>query len=405
MRVRGDLREFPFRPGSDGEFSIVGKASGVTLAYAEHWPAITGIAGEIEIAGAGIEIRAERGDALGAEIGRTVAAIPDMFRDERLRVEGTARGPTDAFLRFIETSPVNDMIGRFTEGWRAQGAGELALAFELPLDRVEEARVAGSYALADNRLVLGPGEPALESANGRVSFTERTVRAEAVRAQLFGGPLTFGFASREGGEVALSGEGRFDAAALAREQGWTLGERMRGGATYRLGMTYRGRFADVVVESDLQGVALDLPAPLAKRADERWPSRLERRAGRPTGEAGRAVRRDTAALTLGEVASVLAEVRYDAATPILERAAVGLGGVGVALPRESGIVVAANVQALDLDRLRALLPRETGDGGARAQRRARAARRVAGCDQRADGDPRRARAPVQRRQRSRSGAG
>ncbi|MCL4799516.1 MAG: TIGR02099 family protein [Burkholderiales bacterium] len=362
VRVRGDLREFPFGSGSNGEFSIVGKASGATLAYAEGWPAVTGIQGEIEIAGPGIEIRAERGSVLGAEIGRTVAAIPDMFRDERLHVDGTASGPTDAFLRFIETSPVNEMIGRFTEGWRAQGAGRLALKFELPLDGDADARIAGSYELADNRLVLGPGEPALERTTGRVSFTERTVSAEAVRTQLFGGPLTLGFATREGGTVVLSGEGRFDAAALAREQGWALGERVKGGASYRLGMTYRGRFADVVVESDLQGVALDLPAPLAKRADERWPSRLERTTGKPAAEGGRSVRRDTVSFALGEAASGIAEVRYDGTTPALERVAVGLGGVGVALPRDPGIVLAANVPALDLDRFRALLPRDAAQG-------------------------------------------
>lgn len=368
VRLRGDLREFPFPRGTDGVFSIVGKATGATLAYAQGWPEVTGIDGEIELAGTGIEVRTEGGNVLGARIGRTVAAIPDMFVEERLHVDGTASGPTEAFLKFIESSPVNAYIGRFTEGWRAQGAGRLALKIDMPLGRAAETRVAGSYELADNRLTLGPGEPPIVGTTGRVTFTESTVGAKAIQARLFGGPLAFDFASRGDGTVALAGQGRFDAATLAREQGWPrLAERVQGSASYRLGMTYRGRVADVTVESDLQGVALDLPEPLAKIAAARWPSRLERTTGSAPGEGGRAVRQDRVTLALGKAVSAIGELRQREGGLRLERAAVGIGGVGVALPREPGALVAVNVPELDLDGYRALLaPRDAGAARATA---------------------------------------
>jgi len=362
IRVRGDLKDFPFGRGSDGVFSIVGKASGATLAYAEGWPEITGIDGEIEISGTSLEIRAARGNVLGASIGPTVAAVPDMFRDEHVRVEGTATGPTDEFLKFIETSPVNAMIGRFTEGWRAQGSGRLALRLDMPLANIPGTRIAGSYELRENRIVMGPDEPALARTSGTVAFTEAGVSAQAIQAHVFGGPLAFGFTTRADGAVALTGEGTLDAAALVRENGWPLGERVQGNASYRLGMTYRGRIADVVVETDLEGVALDLPAPLGKGAGERWPSKLERTSGSAPDAAGRPGRRDMVSLALGKNVSVLAAMREIDGTLKLQRAAVGVGEVGVALPREPGVLVAVNLPELDLDRFRALLPQKSGAG-------------------------------------------
>jgi len=363
MTLRGDLKDFPFRPGTDGVFSIMGKATGATLAYAEGWPEITGIDADIQIAGPGLEIRTERASVLGARIGPTRAAIPDMFENEELLVEGIATGPTDEFLKFIEASPVNGMIGRFTEGWRAQGSGRLALKLEMPFGQIAETKVAGSYELADNRIAPGPGEPALARTSGTVEFTEDSVTGESFEAQVFGGPIAFGFATRADRTVALYGQGTLSAAALARENGWPLAERLQGSASYRLGMTYRGRIADVVLESDLEGIALDLPAPLAKRADERWPSKLERTTGSTPDPRGGTARRDTVSITLGSQLSALAEMRELDGTLGLARAAVGVGGVGVALPREPGVLVAVNTPDLDLDRYRALLPQGAAAGG------------------------------------------
>ncbi|MCC6608265.1 MAG: TIGR02099 family protein [Burkholderiales bacterium] len=362
LTLRGDLKDFPFRAGTDGVFRIAGRATGATVAYAEGWPEITGVDGEIELTGPGLQIRVERGSVLGARIGPTLAAIPDTFHDERLHVEGTATGPTGEFLRFIEVSPVNQMIGRFTEGWRAEGPGKLALRIDMPFDRIAATKVAGSFELADNRIAPGLEEPALARTNGTVTFTEAGVAATDIRAQVFGGPLAFGFATREDGAVALSGQGTFDASALARENGWPLAERLQGNAAYQLRMTYHGRIADVAIESDLAGVTLDLPPPLAKSAGERWPSRLERTSRAAPDAAGRPVRRDTVSLAIGAQVSATAQLREIDGGLALERAAVGVGGVAAALPREPGVLVAVNVPDVDLDRFRALLPQAAGEG-------------------------------------------
>jgi uncharacterized protein YhdP len=140
-------------------------------------------------------------------------------------------------------------------------------------------------------------------------------------------------------------------------------------------MTFRGRYADVSAESDLVGVAFDLPAPFGKAAAEQWPSKAERTVGRVTGgrvtdrsstePAGQLVRQDTISVAIGKILNAQAQTRIVNGAMALERAAIGIGPAGVALPRESGVLVVANLPELDLDTLSGLVPRDASSAGAR----------------------------------------
>ncbi|MCG6874360.1 MAG: TIGR02099 family protein [Betaproteobacteria bacterium] len=366
IHVQGDLGEFPFRDGKGGVFRITGNATGVALRFAEGWPDLTGIGGEFEIDSQVLRIRAASGEMLGARVRSLRAGVPDLFsNDERMSVAGEAEGDTAAFLKIVAQSPVNEQIGGFTEGWSAEGRGKLALKFELPFARIHEAKVAGSYQLTDTRLMPGPEIPELSHVNGTVSFTETDVSAKRIAAEIYGGPLAFEFATRGDGTVALKGAGSFDAGRLAREGRVPLAERAQGGADYRLAMTFRGRDADFSVESDLVGVALALPPPFRKDAADPWPSRVERTIGRVPDVGGGSIRQDTVSVALGKILNAQAQIRVAQGVSEIERAAIGIGSAGVAMPREHGVLVAVNLPELDLDALSGLVPRETLSGGTR----------------------------------------
>jgi uncharacterized protein (TIGR02099 family) len=323
---------------------------------------------------------------LGARINTVRATIPDLFADdERANITGEAEGASAAFLKVIAESPVNEKIGGFTEGWGAEGEGKLAMKFAFPFARVNEIKVAGSYRFIDNRIMPGPEIPELSAVNGTVSFTESAVSAKRIDAQIHGGPLAFSFATRGDGTVALTGDGSLDAQRLARESGFPLAERIRGTADYRLAMTFRGRYADVSAESDLEGVEFDLPAPFGKASAEKWPSKAERTVGRVTvgrvsdgrvndgqvddglasEQGGRSVRQDTISVAIGKILNAQAQTRIVNGATALDRAAIGIGPAGVALPRESGVLVVANLPELDLDTLSGLVPRDATSAGAR----------------------------------------
>jgi uncharacterized protein (TIGR02099 family) len=357
VRLKGNLGDFPFRDGKDGVFRVTGTATGVALRYAAGWPEIAGIDGDFEIDSRVLDIHATSGEMLGARIDSLHAKVPDVFSDdERMEMSGKATGPTAAFLKIIAQSPVNAMTGDFTDGWSAEGEGKLALRFAFPFARVHEAKAEGSYRFAENRLAPGPEIPELSSVNGTVSFTEAEVSADDIRAQILGGPLAFAFSSRGDGTVALTGNGTLDAARLAHDAKIPLADLVRGHADYRLAMTYRGRFADFSVASDLVGVAFDLPAPFGKSAADPWPSKVERTIGHASDAQGQSARLDTISVALGKILNGRAQVRVDSGAGTLERLAVGIGSAQAALPRERGAIVSVDLPELDIDALGQVVP-------------------------------------------------
>jgi len=365
IRLKGDLADFPFRDGKGGIFRITANATGAALRYVDGWPEISGIDGDFEIDSQAIHVRATSGDVLGVHVRTARGTVPDAFSDdERMSVTGEAEGDTVEFLKFIDRTPVKEMISGFTEGWRAEGRGRLALKIEFPFARTNEAKVEGSYRFTDNRLLPGPEIPELAALNGTATFTEDAVRAKGMRAQLYGGPLTFDFTTRGNSTVTLHGEGRLDAERLARDAGFPLAERVRGGTDYRLDMTFRGRHADFAAESDLVGVALDLPAPFAKAPADPWPSKVERVIGRAAVAGGE--RRDMVSVALGTLVSAQLETRVVGGASTLERGTIGVGAAKAAAPTAPGLLVAVDLPELDLDTLGRLVPHEVGRSGAAA---------------------------------------
>ena len=366
VRLKGDLGDFPFRDGKGGVFRITATATGAALRYADGWPEVSGIDGDIQIDSQVLDIRATSGHMLGAEVKAVHATVPDLFSDdERIAISGEAEGPTAAFLKIIAESPINAKTSGFTDGWSAEGRGKLALKFGFPLARMQETKASGSYRFTDNRLSPGPEIPELSGVNGTVSFTEADVSAKGIEARILGGPLTFGFATRDDGTVALTGNGMLDTERLARDSGFPLADRIKGQAAYRLGMTYRGRYADFVVESDLVGAALNFPAPFGKAAADRWPSKVERTIGRAPGADGQPARVDTIKAALGTILNGQAQVRVGNGVATLEKVAVGVGSAEVALPRERGALVAVDLPEIDLDALDELVPHDAGSASAK----------------------------------------
>jgi uncharacterized protein (TIGR02099 family) len=347
LRLKGNLDEFPFAEGKGGVFQVVAKVSGATLDYASGWPRIENIAGDLVFRGRRMDVHARQGTILGVRLSRVHAEIPDLLAEnEMLRVTGEAEGATRDFLAFLEMSPVLGMIDRFTEGWRVEGPGRLALKLAIPLAAPERSRVTGTYQFAGNTLVSDPDLPPLEQASGRIEFTESAVRAQNVTATLLGGPVTISATTERDATVRVNIQGRIQADAARRSVSnpfWA--QQLRGTTDWRALFTLRKRSADVVIESSLQGLAMDLPAPLVKTAAESLPLRFERRS------LGAGLER--LGLAFGDVVSMNLVRRVEGERVAIVRGAVRFGGAA-GEPERPGVWVSGAVKALDLDRWLAL---------------------------------------------------
>ena len=360
LRLKGDLRHFPFDDPKQGSLQVAAKVRGVNFDYAPGWPRLEGLNGELVFEGRQMRVFASNGAILGARIANVKATIPDLYHgNEALSVEGQAEGSTSEFLRFVQSSPVAGFIDGFTEDMRATGNGRLQLKLDLPIRRLQQTRVTGSFQLAGNQVVIDPAFPPLTQVGGRIDFTESGINARNLSCQFLGGPAAISAATQTDGTVLVSAQGTATVAGARRLIDLPLQDHLSGSAAWRGSLSIKRRAFEMVVESNLQGVAVDLPPPLGKTAAESMAFRLERTNSAQSEALGRfqvqrlPARGDAVMLTIGRAVSGVIVRAREGDRLMVERAALGLNERAPGLERP-GLAVAGSLPYLDLDHWRAL---------------------------------------------------
>ncbi|MDR0576903.1 MAG: TIGR02099 family protein [Candidatus Accumulibacter sp.] len=363
--LKGDLKDFPFLDERLGRFLVTVKARDAILDYGEGWPRIEAIQGDLRFEGSGMTIEARQGRILDARLGDTRVWIPDFDAQVPLLfVKGQADGPTAEFLKFIDRSPVAGWIDHFTQGMRATGAGHLDIDLTIPLDesRLGESKVAGAYRFTNDELTVDAALPPLRQVNGSLRFSGRGLDVPEIDAALFGGPLKIRGGTQKDGRVLMTVDGLADMERLRRQSPHPALAGLSGTVPYRGEIRIDGRNADIVVESDLVGLASTLPEPFAKAAGETLPLRFEKRLLPTPENAARtdAAIRDQIGVSLGSLleARIVRRKTADGFAP--ERGAVAIGRP-LRLP-EKGFALGVTAKRLNLDAWRGLFDAAASGG-------------------------------------------
>ena len=381
IRVRGDLHDFPFtRPGT-GEFRISTRVSGVTYAYVPRsllrgpgqWRALTGLSGELVFDRNTMQVNGARGGFAGAP-GLQVqaeASIADLAASQ-VTVTGQVTGPLAEALGVFNASPVALSMGSPFAGTSATGSSDLRLRLAIPVSQADRSTVQGSVTFSNNDLQVTPDVPPLSRLRGVVSFTERGFSLAGVQGRGLGGDVRIEGGSRPSASSAL------DAGSVIRVQGTATAEGLRqarelgavarmarqaaGATAYAATLGLRPGGVDVLVTSNLQGLALSLPAPFSKPAEGNLPLRFEvlRQPG-----AGRAI--DQLSLEVGRLAAVTYQRDISGPEPRVLRGAIGVGlvaGESAPLP-EQGVYANVSLAQFNVDAWESLLfpPRAAPGGG------------------------------------------
>ncbi len=365
LRLKGDLRDFPFLDPAQGQFQVAAKVSGAVLDYASGWPRIEDIEGDLLFEGDKINILGRSGSILGVKLANVRVVLPSMLDpDPQLHIDGTAEGPTSLFLDYIRQSPVRRMVEGATDGMGSLGRGKLRLNLELALHAMAKSKIAGDYSFAANTVTVDARLPPIERAGGRVSFTESSIAIQDVRGQLFGDQVRISGGSKPGSSVVVNAEGRATVEGIRPLFDHPWRRRLAGAARYTATVAVKEGRAHVTFESPLEGVSSSLPAPLAKGAAETLPLRLEVLPGEG---------RDRISFSLGPaagriVAAEFLRVAPDAGPLQVQRSVVTFypaAGETPRIPERRGMTLRGALPALELDRWLPLLA-EGGAGGGNA---------------------------------------
>lgn len=346
MELVGNLASFPFRDRKSGRFVISAKGRDVVMNYHRDWPLVTDLDGDFAIDGARLSVVATRGRVLGVTAAKARAEIADYTAARPLlAIDIDVTAATASFLRFVDASPVADWLDHLTDGAKASGNSRLGLKLQFPLGNAAGNRVAGEFDFLNDDVDL-VGVPQISQLSGRLDFTEASVRAPELEADIGGGKARFSVASGDG-KVQVNGGGTASVAALGREFDVPLADTLSGSFDWKIAVGLQGRVASWTLDSDLAGAAIDLPAPMGKTAGERVPLKVERHA---TIERGG---EDSLTVTYGNVGRLQLERKLEAAGASIERALLLLGPAA-AVPRVdrlplSGFWVRGQLPELSID--------------------------------------------------------
>lgn len=389
FRVKGDLRDFPFIDPRQGEFRISADVRDVTYAFvprsvtraAVAWPALTELAGELVFERNGMQVKRATGRFAGATAlkVKAEAQIPN-WNSTVVGVTGDVRGPLPQALAVVNNSPVSAMIGQALAKATASGNADVRLKLELPVAALEKSRVQGSVTLSGNDIQITPDSPLLARSTGAVTFSERGFALVGTRARALGGEVRLEGGTR--GVAAAAPAAGGDAGVFLRAQGNATAEGLRqarelgfvsrvardaaGSAAYNLTLAFRRNVPEISVTSNLQGLALNLPAPLAKAADAVLPLRYENTLLREQPAAGAAAGtarlQDQISLEIGRLAAINYVRDISGAEPRVLRGAILVGtGPGESDPvLEQGVMANINLASVNFDAWEDVLGRAAG---------------------------------------------
>ncbi|MDN3918785.1 YhdP family protein [Roseateles violae] len=367
FKLRGDLADFPFdaAPGR-GQFRIATQARDIELAYVPPapgqplaWPVLEHIDAELIFERGSMTIRDGRARTLGYELTGIEGGIKDLIHKPVLLIDGAGRGPLAELLRFVRASPVDEWTGHAMGQATSTGQANLKLNLQLPLADIAQAGVKGSVQLLGNDLRIRPDVPLLANARAKVDFDRKGVTVSAGQARVLGGDATFEGGTQRDGSLRFTGQGVASAEGLRRagELGFVprLAQAASGQAAYRLQLGFNNGQTEFAVTSNLQGMAMDLPAPLRKEAEAALPLRVQTTALAPG--------RDELRVELGT--TLLAQYQRDVAgdsTRVL-RGALAVQDALPALPA-SGVLAQARLGNVNLDAWAATAQRLAGGAAA-----------------------------------------
>jgi uncharacterized protein (TIGR02099 family) len=280
------------------------------------------------------------------------AIIPDLSsHDMMLGVDGEAAGPLQEFVAFANESPVAEWIGHFTDETRASGNAKLGLKLQLPLNHMLESKVQGMLQLANNNVTLQNALPPLSAANGKLEFHEKGFSLNGIKAGFLGGPVVISGGTQRDGGILVKADGSLSADGIRKTYPTPVtqrsSERIAGGARYSTSIRIKNKRPEIVVESNLVGLALDFPVPLGKAANESMPLKFEL-TGLPSNDAS--IARDEMKLSLGS--AIAARYERQKSTEKDAEWRVVRGGIGVNVPApqpDSGLIANVNLKSLDID--------------------------------------------------------
>ena len=271
----GKLGTFPAK-AEDGVFETLLDVDQLNLAYLPNWPQITGLAGKVVVLQSAMTCEINQGQSSNLTITQATVTNPALGKSKWLMVKGELEGEISDTFTFLKQSPLASTVGFLVDAVVPQGSTRIALDLTLPLAAGMTPKVYGAARFNQARLNITALDLWINKIDGELKFTELGVYSDAIKAVALGRPIRINIDKADHRQTFVNITGNAGIADLQHQfkmPGWDLAQ---GVADYqlKLGLPYPGSSSELMVQSDLVGVALELPGFLAKSAHQKKPLSL-----------------------------------------------------------------------------------------------------------------------------------
>ncbi|MEE9411959.1 MAG: YhdP family protein [Methylococcales bacterium] len=237
----------------------------------EEWPELSELNAELHFKNGLATLNVEKASSLGITISKGTVVIKDVEELANVHIKTHLETSLEIAENYVLNSPLEEMIGSIIHYIHPQGESGFDLDFQVPLHSdTDQFWIDGNVDLRNAKLHLSDLDIHVNQVNGELLFTEETVTAEAIRAFVDDQPTQINIKNTTRNTVV---QAKTNVSDQFLQQRWPWLIPLEGNANVRVNVwvakdsSPESSNVVVKVRSDLQGMQVNLPAPLYKTAD------------------------------------------------------------------------------------------------------------------------------------------
>jgi uncharacterized protein YhdP len=278
LLINGPASHFPYDQTRDGSFSVIGRLTQAPLRFNPDWPAINDMSAELWFYENSMEVTADRGTILNSPLQTAHAEITSLEPISPLLINGSLNGPSQDALGILQSKALNKKLGYLADAFSLKGESRTELKLQIPLAKNDEKYVLnGAIHLNNTDLTLSSWPLTLQKVNGALALTLDGVSAKKLTGTLWDKPFTSHIKNKQG-ETRI----HLNSALTIDRLKTKLPDLPLSGITGETALAAQFVIPprdtktplELIIDSQLKGIDIDLPQPVGKPKAQAQPLRV-----------------------------------------------------------------------------------------------------------------------------------
>ncbi|MCY1516860.1 hypothetical protein D9M68_515180 [compost metagenome] len=248
--------------------SLFFKVHDARLAFQPGWPELREARGDVFIEDSGVRVKVPAGRILDSRVSDAEAQVPHVEPGQvpHLLLDAKLASNFADGLKILQDAPMG--TGPIFTGWQGQGPLDGSLKLDIPLEKGHAPHVVVDLRTTEAQLKIARPELALTRLKGAFRYdTASGLSSRDIRGQAFGRDVR-ARAQAEGRDgnarTRIFANGSIALQDLTTWLGVSQPLPAAGVLPYNLELTLAGKDSQLRIDSSLEGLAIDLPAPFGK---------------------------------------------------------------------------------------------------------------------------------------------